>query len=152
MLFDVEYAQVMGIPFAFTAGAVRAMPTEPKVATHVYAVPQRAELEITFPRVEGFRVDLPSENLRAAFDENLRLPLSPREVGPCEVLMQGIVGEGITLTPAVIAAYRPSSISYELAKQGRNLSTLRFRSVMRRPTLSGIPFTARGSYRRRAQC
>ena len=25
--------------------------------------------------------------------------LTPREVGPCEVLMQGIVGEGITLTP-----------------------------------------------------
>ncbi len=53
-LFDVEYAQVMGIPFAFTVGAVRAPPTQPKIATHVHAVPQRAELEITFPRVEGF--------------------------------------------------------------------------------------------------
>jgi type III restriction enzyme len=115
-LFDVEYAQVMGIPFAFTAGAVQARPTEPKIATHVHAVPQRAELEITFPRVEGFRVDLPSENLQATFDENSRLVLTPREVGPCEVLMQGIVGEGITLTPEVIAAFRPSEISFQLAK------------------------------------
>ena len=79
-LFDVEYAQVMGIPFAFTAGAVQAAPTPPKIATHVHAVPQRAELEITFPRVEGFRVDLPSENLRATFDENSRLVLTPHEV------------------------------------------------------------------------
>ncbi len=116
ILFDVEYAQVMGIPFAFTAGAVQARPTEPKIATHVHAVPQRAKLEITFPRVEGFRVDLPSENLAAAFDENSRLVLTPREVGPCEVLMQGIVGESITLTPEVIAAFRPSEISFRLAK------------------------------------
>jgi type III restriction enzyme len=115
-LFDVEYAQVMGIPFAFTGGAVEARPTEPKIATHVHALPERAELEITFPRVEGFRVDLPSENLTAAFDENSRLVLTPREVGPCEVLMQGIVGESITLTPEVIAAFRPSEISFRLAK------------------------------------
>jgi type III restriction enzyme len=115
-LFDVEYAQVMGIPFAFTGGAVEAHPTEPKIATHVHAVPERAELEIAFPRVEGFRVELPSENLTAAFDENSRLVLTPTEVGPCEVLMQGIVGESITLTPEVIAAFRPSEISLRLAK------------------------------------
>jgi type III restriction enzyme len=30
--------------------------------------------------------------------------------------MQGIVGEGITLTPEVIAAFRPSEISFQLAK------------------------------------
>jgi type III restriction enzyme len=54
--------------------------------------------------------------LRATFDENSRLVLTPREVGPCEVLMQGIAGEGITLTPEVIAAFRPSEISFQLAK------------------------------------
>jgi type III restriction enzyme len=32
------------------------------------------------------------------------------------VLMQGIVGESITLTPEVIAAFRPSEISFRLAK------------------------------------
>lgn len=51
-----------------------------------------------------------------AFDDNSRLVLTPREVGPCEVLMQGIVGESITLTPEVIAAFRPSEISFRLAK------------------------------------
>jgi type III restriction enzyme len=115
-LFDVEYAQVMGIPFAFTGAAIPAPPTQPKIATHVHAVRERDQLEIVFPRVEGFRVDLPSENLTADFDDNARLVLTPREVGPCEVLMQGIVGESVTLTPAVIAAFRPSEISFRLAK------------------------------------
>jgi len=114
--FEVEYAQVMGIPFAFTGPAIASPPTKPKTATHVRAVRERADLEITFPRVEGFRIDLPSENLVATFDENSRLVLTPREVGPCEVLMQGIVGESITLTPEVIAAFRPSEISFRLAK------------------------------------
>ena len=115
--FDVEYAQVMGIPFAFTAGAVDAKATPPKIMTHVHAVRERSELEIVFPRVEGFRVDLPADNLSADFTENSRLVLTPREVGPCEVLMQGIVGEGVTLTPEVIAAVRPSEISFQLAKR-----------------------------------
>jgi type III restriction enzyme len=116
-LLDVEYAQVMGIPFAFTGGAVPAPPTKPKIATHVRALPERAGLEIVFPRVEGFRVELPAENLSASFNEDSRLVLTPREVGPCEVRMEPIVGEGITLTPDAIAAIRPSEISYRLAKE-----------------------------------
>ena len=115
--FDVEYAQVMGIPFAFTGPATPSPPTKPKIATTSAPCPERAKkLEIIFPRVEGFRVELPSENLTAAFNEDSRLVLTPKEVGPCEVLMQGIVGESITLTPEVIAAFRPSEISFRLAK------------------------------------
>ncbi len=114
--FDVEYAQVMGIPFAFTGKAVSAPPTKPKNATHVRALRERAALEITFPRVEGFRVDLPGDTLTATFTEDSRWRLTPVEVGPCEVRMEGIVGEGITLTPEVLSRYRPSEISFHLAK------------------------------------
>ncbi|MBS0476323.1 MAG: restriction endonuclease, partial [Proteobacteria bacterium] len=114
--FEVEYAQVMGIPFAFTGPAIASPPTKPKTATHVHAVRERAELEIIFPRVAGFRVDMPDEKLSATFTEDSRFVLDPTIVGPCEVLMQGIVGEAITLTPAVLAAYRPSEISFNLAK------------------------------------
>jgi type III restriction enzyme len=115
-LFDVEYAQVMGIPFAFTGGAVDAPVTPPKIATHVHAVRERAGLEITFPRVEGFRVDLPADNLSATFTDNSRLVLTPRDIGPTSILLEGIVGEGVTITPDVIAAVRPSEISFRLAK------------------------------------
>ncbi len=114
--FEVEYAQVMGIPFAFTGKAVAAPPTKPKNATHVMAIRERAGLEISFPRVEGFRVEMPDEKLVATFTEDSRLVVDPAMVGPCEVLMQGIVGEAVTLTPDVLSKYRPSEISFNLAK------------------------------------
>ena len=56
-LFDVEYADIMGIPFNFTAKPQVAPPKAPKKMTRVAAVKQREHLEITFPRVVGYRID-----------------------------------------------------------------------------------------------
>lgn len=56
-LFDVEYADVFGIPFDFTAKPVVAPPQPPRETVQVKAMrPERDALEIRFPRVEGFRV------------------------------------------------------------------------------------------------
>ncbi|WP_375461445.1 BPTD_3080 family restriction endonuclease [uncultured Enterovirga sp.] len=116
-LFDTEYADILGIPFDFTAKPVIAKPAEPKSVTRVHAVKERAALEITFPRVEGYRVELPDERLQATFTDDSRLVLTPHEVGPCTVLMEGIVGQGITLNTALLETIRPSAISYQLAKR-----------------------------------
>ena len=42
-LFDVEYADIMGIPFDFAAQPVVAKPNTPKPATHVHAMKERAD-------------------------------------------------------------------------------------------------------------
>ncbi|MGR3715308.1 MAG: BPTD_3080 family restriction endonuclease [Thermohalobaculum sp.] len=115
-LFDCEYADIMGIPFDFAAQPVVTKPKPPKPTTRVQALKERAALEITFPRVEGYRVNLPDERLEAVFNEDSRLVLTPEMVGPCRVLLEGIVGEGVELTTAVLEAVRPSEISYHLAK------------------------------------
>ncbi|MBU2548893.1 MAG: DEAD/DEAH box helicase family protein, partial [Proteobacteria bacterium] len=61
-LFNVEYADVLGIPFDFTAKPVVAPPQPPGQTIHVKAVrPDRDPLEIRFPRVQGYRVELPEE-------------------------------------------------------------------------------------------
>jgi type III restriction enzyme len=116
-LFDVEYADILGIPFNFTAAPVVAPPSKPKRITRVQALRERAELEIRFPRVEGYRVDLPEERITAEFTDDSRLELNPGNVGPCTVLMEGIVGEGVELSPQVLDEIRPSTISMHLAKR-----------------------------------
>src|SRR5213079_2422125 len=58
--FNVEYADVLGIPFDFTAKPVVAPPQPPRETVQVKAVrPERDALEIRFPRVVGYRVELP---------------------------------------------------------------------------------------------
>ena len=54
-LFDVEYADILGIPFDFTAKPVVAPPQAPSDTIRVLAVrPDRDALEIHFPRVRGY--------------------------------------------------------------------------------------------------
>ncbi len=67
-LFPVEYADIMGIDgLNFSARAVQAEPKPPRETVHVQAVPGREALEIAFPRVEGYRLELPDERLIADF-------------------------------------------------------------------------------------
>lgn len=118
-LFDVEYADVLGIPFDFTAKPVVVKPTAPKVVTRVQAVKERIatkpDLEIAFPRVEGYRVDLPDERITAEFTEDSRLRVDPSMIGPSRVTMQGIVGQGVELHAEGLGDQRPSAIAYDLA-------------------------------------
>src|SRR6185312_14088687 len=115
-LFDVEYADIMGIPFDFAASPQVVKPTKPKPVTRVHAIKERAALEIVFPRVSGYRRNLPSEKFEAVFTEDSRLEITPADIGPTSVVMEGIVGAGVTITPQVLERLRPSEISFNLAK------------------------------------
>ena len=115
-LFDVEYADIMGIPFDFASSPQIAKPTVPKPVTRVHAIKERGALEIQFPRVGGYRRELPSEKLDAVFDADSRLEITPADIGPTSVVMEGIVGAGVTITPQVLENLRPSEISFNLAK------------------------------------
>lgn len=116
--FGVEYADILGIPFDFTAKSEGGEILPPPPFEHIHAVrPDRDHLEITFPCVEGYRVELPRETISALFSEDSKMRLTPSEVGPTKSIIQGIVGEGIELTVEVLASIRPSAISYALAKE-----------------------------------
>ena len=115
-LFNVEYADIMGIPFDFTAKPQVAPVKPPKKTTRVAAVKERDALEIVFPRVTGYRVDLPEEMLTANFTDDSTFVLTPEMVGPGQTLMEGIVGEGVMISAAEAQAKRPSTIAMELAK------------------------------------
>ena len=116
-LFDAEYADVLGIPFDFTAKPVIAKSKPPKKTVHVEAVkPDRNALEIKFPRVEGYRVELPEEKLTATFTPDSLLELSPSLVGPSITQNSGIVGESIELNVKHLDGMRQSTILFNLTK------------------------------------
>lgn len=114
-LFDVEYADVLGIPFNFTAKPVVAPPQPPRPTVHVHAVhPERDELEIQFPRVAGYRVELPEERLTAQFNDDSILKLTPDLVGPSVTRNSGIIGESVDLTLIHTKDLRRSTLLYNL--------------------------------------
>ena len=117
-LFNVEYADVFGVPFDFTAKPVIAPPQPPRETVQVKAVrPERDALEIRFPRVEGYRVELPEERLTAEFNDDSVLVLTPDLVGPSITRNSGIIGEGVDLTLEHLGDMRPSTLVFHVTQR-----------------------------------
>jgi type III restriction enzyme len=115
--FAVEYADVLGIPFDFTAQPVVASPKRPENMERVHAIsPARDMSEIRYPRVEGYRTELPSERLTASFSEDSTLELTPELVGATETINSGIIGETADLTVEHLADTRAATIHLKLAE------------------------------------
>ena len=115
-LFNVEYADVLGIPFDFNAKPVIVKPQPPRETVHVYAVhPERDALEIQFPRVTGYRVELPYERLRANFTGESILSLTPDLVGPTNTQNSGIIGADVNLDLKHLDKVRPNTLAMKLA-------------------------------------
>jgi len=116
-LFNVEYADVLGIPFDFAAKPVVSAPVKPRETVRVQAVrPERDALEIVYPRVEGYRVELPDERLEAQFGPDSVLRLTPELVGPSITRNQGIIGEGVDLSVEHLESMRASTVLFHLTR------------------------------------
>lgn len=116
-LFNVEYADVLGIPFDFTAKPVVSKPQPPRETVVVRAVrPDRDHVEIRFPRVEGYRVELPTERLQAKFNADSILELTPDLVGPTITRNAGIIGQTADLTMEHLDQERLSTVVFHVAK------------------------------------
>ena len=117
-LFNVEYADVFGIPFDFTAKPVIAPPQPPRETIQVKAMrPERDALEIRFPRVEGYRVELPEERLSADFNDESILELNPDLVGPSITRNSGIIGEGVDMSLKHLGDMRPSTLVFHVTQR-----------------------------------
>ena len=116
--FNVEYADILGIPFDFTAKPVVAPPQPPRETIQVKAVrPERDALEIRFPRVAGYRVELPQERLAAAFKDDSVLELTPDLAGPSVTQNEGIIGEGVELNLVHTGDLRRSTLLFHLTQR-----------------------------------
>jgi type III restriction enzyme len=116
--FDAEYADIFGVPFDFTAKPVVAPPSPPKETVQVKAIrPERDNLEIRFPRVEGYRVELPTEQLTATFNADSVMELTPDLVGPTKTHNQGIIGESAEMTVEHLRDVRSSTLLFRLTQR-----------------------------------
>jgi type III restriction enzyme len=141
-LLDPEYAEVYGVPFAFISSD-RPVP-KPRVSRppiEVHAESDRFELAIEFPKLDGYRVELPDERLHADFDEASKLHLDHASVA-LWVESRGLVGASEEVDLEDIRNARPQRIAFALAKV---LAERKFVPAARRD----LPPVARGVRHRR---
>ncbi len=114
--FEPEYAEVYGVPFAFIPGDRQIpKPRDPRPAVEVRALPGRWELAIQFPKLDGYRVEIPDEKLPADFGEESRLHLDQATVA-LWVRNQGVIGEAAEVDLDDIRGARPQRIAFAIAK------------------------------------
>lgn len=117
-LFNPEYADVLGIPFDFNAKPVIVKPQPPRPTIQVKAMrPERDDLAITFPRVQGYRVELPEERLTAVFNTDSILELTPELTGAPNTLNSGIIGETVNLNLQHTEDVRMQTLQFELTQR-----------------------------------
>jgi type III restriction enzyme len=95
--FEPEYAEVYGVPFSFIrtepgSGDIKKPARNP---VRVQAVPERHESRIRFPKLEGYRVELPDDRLDVYFEDEHRFDLTLDEV-PTRTDTGWLVGEQVT--------------------------------------------------------
>ncbi|MCR4412947.1 MAG: restriction endonuclease, partial [Thermoguttaceae bacterium] len=113
----VEYAEVYGVPFSFIpCSGSTADPKPGPTPTRVRALEERRSCEITFPRIEGYRYELPAERLTAHFTADSQLALSAADV-PTKVECDPIVGERAIHTLDDLRRCREQEVVFVVARR-----------------------------------
>lgn len=113
--FPAEYAEILGIPFDFVAYEGGEGPSEPVNLTAVYAVPERSHLELRFPRIRGYRWEVPENRLEATFTLEHHMELSTADL-PTLTENAPIVGPSETLSMDGLESLRPQHVAFHLAR------------------------------------
>lgn len=114
---EPEYAEVYGVPFAFIpSDRSIPKPRTPRPAVEVRALPERDELEVEFPNLDGYRMELPDQQLHAEFDGDSRWHLDQKGVATW-VETLGVAGESEEVTLDQIREARPQAVAFALARE-----------------------------------
>jgi type III restriction enzyme len=121
--FDPEYAEVFGVPFQFIPcsgiGAEREKKDPVPKPGRIRALPERAalrpHLEITFPRLTGYRYEMPPDRLTATFTKESRLVLSTADL-PTWTDNAPVVGETVRLTLDDLKKKREQEVAFVIAR------------------------------------
>lgn len=116
--YEPEYAEIYGVPFAFIpSDKPPPKPREPRPAIEVYAVEERWQLAIRFPKVDGYRVELPDRPL--TFDSSIAPKMhleADKQTVATWVKSGGVVGVTEEVQLDDIRDARPQQVAFAIAK------------------------------------
>ncbi|HUF70597.1 MAG TPA: hypothetical protein VMM79_18255, partial [Longimicrobiales bacterium] len=126
--FAEEVATVFGVPFNIIPFKARegAPPPPPVSRRHVHALPERLELEIRFPRVEGYRQRV-RNRITVDWSSIPKVPLDPLNIPP-EVQTKGL-SLSVTGRLSTTGPGRTKEIKIEKYLAGRRLQELAFNAA-----------------------
>ncbi len=113
--FSPQYAEVYGVPFSFIPCSGSVVDPRPgPTPTRVRALEERIACEITFPRVIGYRYELPSEKLNAEFTDDSKLAISTRDL-PTKTEMASVMGDAELHTLYDLSLHREQEVDFTVA-------------------------------------
>lgn len=113
--FEPEYADVYGVPFAFIpSDRVAPTPKPGRTPVEVRALPERDQLEIRFPRLDGYRIEMPDEWIFEEFDAAARMHVTRDELAVW-VQNSGYVGATEEVDVEEYRTARPKRVAFEIA-------------------------------------
>ncbi len=116
-MFSPEYAEVYGVPFSFIpCSGATPEPVQPKPITRVRALEERRDLEIAFPKLVGYRYEIPDSRLSASFTSASKLILSTKYI-PTQVENAPIIGETAIHRLEDVLVHREQEVAFRLAKE-----------------------------------
>ena len=114
--YPPEYAHIIGVPFKLFKGGKT--PTPPRTDVHpVIALRERTERsEITFPNIDGYRVDYPEGELTYSFDGIEDYEIDGSHLPTKTVMATGVDGNRVELNIDDILGMRDQKIIFQIAK------------------------------------
>ncbi len=114
--FPPEYAHIIGVPFKLFKGGTAVTQTPPETK-RIFALRDRADCyTITFPNVEGYRVDYPEGLLTYSFDGLEDFEVDGSMLPTKTVMGTGVDGRQVKLTVESVLEKREQEIIYRIAK------------------------------------
>lgn len=114
--FPPEYAHIIGVPFKLFKGGTAVTQAPPEIR-RIFALRERADrYEITFPNVEGYRVEYPEGPLTYSFAGLEDFEVDGSMLPTKTVMGTGVDGRQVKLSVESILEKREQEIIYRIAK------------------------------------
>jgi type III restriction enzyme len=115
--FPPEYAQIIGIPFKLFKGGKSTPPPSPIDYTHIKALKERAHMEITFPNLTGYRVEIEEAEIKADFRNVPPYEIDGSKYPTKTIMASAFLPDEKELSLGQVAERRKQELVYAITRQ-----------------------------------